>query len=109
MKKTTVISSDDYEEFECYTDGGYWNGWASVYFTREQLSAWLESTPYDYRFLAPHEAWNKSSDPKVIIYFEHEDTIAAIEARDENDLIITVYPMEGFQFMYADEWINDNE
>jgi len=59
--------------FEGYTDGGEWNGWANVCFSREQLSNWLDSMPYDYHFFE-----NTNGNQSVRIYFDdREDVIAS--------------------------------
>ena len=102
MYKTHVTTDDDTEQFECYTDGSLWNGWASVYFTREQFAAFMAGSPYDYRFMDTNTKQNRRDYPVLIIYFEDEKTIESSPIGiEETGEILEAYPMDGFCFMYA--------
>ena len=93
MKQVTIISTDDYTELQAYTDGTYWNGWASVIFTKDQLIAWLSDSLYAFRF----------TDQNVIIYFEDEEVLPLIEFTDEQGNTLQGFNMNGYTFMYKSD------
>lgn len=68
MYKSKFTLSDDTEEFEGYTDGSLWNGWANVCFTKEQVTKFLESAPYEYKFFGANEGCNELPYPVLDIY-----------------------------------------
>ena len=69
--KFSIDGDEDPENIvEGYTDGTLWNGWANVCFTREQVSTWLDASPYDYRFLEANTTMNKRYYPVLLIYFD---------------------------------------
>jgi hypothetical protein len=69
-KSKFSIDGDKNEEnlVEGYTDGTSWNGCANVCFTRDQVSAVLDASPYDYRFLEAKSKLNKRDYPVLLIY-----------------------------------------
>ena len=74
--KFSIDGDEDPENIvEGYTDGTLWNGWANVCFTREQVSAWLDASPYDYRFLEANTTMNKRDYPVLLIYFDDREEI----------------------------------
>jgi hypothetical protein len=107
MNKSLFTLSDDTEQFEAYTNGSSWNGWACPHFTREQISAWLDSTPYDYRFLESNTPMNDREYPVLVIYFEDEETIESspICIRKDNGIleILEGYCLEGYEFMEVEK------
>lgn len=68
-KGTASIDDDHNPDVECYYDNTTWNGWDNVALTRNGIAEWLDSSPYDYRFIV------KNRNPAVVIYFEDEITI----------------------------------
>ncbi len=85
---------------EGYTDGTLWNGWAIVCFTHDQVSAWLDASPYDYRFLEPRTPLNKRDYPVLLIYFDdREDTIEATSLSTDTGEMLEGYYMEGYCFV----------
>ncbi len=67
MYKSKFTLSDDHEEFEGYTDGSLWNGWANVCFSREQLIEMMKSMPYDFKFSS------NGGIPQVTIWWEKDE------------------------------------
>lgn len=99
MYKSLFTLSDNTEQFEGYTDGSLWNGWSNVLFTREQISAYLDSTPYDYRFCEANTPLNDRDYPILIIYFEDEEIIESSPIPTNDGQILEGYPMNGFEWM----------
>jgi hypothetical protein len=64
--KSKFTLSDSEEEFEGYTDGSLWNGWANVFFTREQVVEFLPAQ-YDPMFLEPRVAGNHRDFPILVL------------------------------------------
>ena len=107
MKKSLFTLSDNEEQFEGYTDGSLWNGWANVHFTREQIGAWLDSSPYDYRFFEANTPMNNREYPVLVIYFEDEEVIESsllcLQYEDGTVEILESYSLEGFEFMEVEK------
>lgn len=99
MYKAKFTTDDGDDQFEGYTDGSLWNGWASVYFTREQIAAWLDDSPYNYRFIEANTKENRRDYPVLVIYFEDEETIESSPIVTDAGDLIEAYPMEGYCFM----------
>jgi hypothetical protein len=96
------IDGNEKEEntFEGYTDGTLWNGWANVCFTRQQVSAWLDSTPYDYRFLEPKTVLNRRDYPVLLVYFhDREEMIESSPLPTDDGEILEGYFMESYCFV----------
>lgn len=96
------IDGDETEEniIEGYTNGTLWNGWANVCFTRQQVSAWLDASPYDYRFLEPRTKLNDKDTPVLLIYFDdREEKIEAMQFTTDNGETTEGYFMEGYCFV----------
>ncbi len=96
------IDSDESEEnvFEGYTDGTLWNGWANVCFTRQQVSAWLDASPYDYKFLEPKTKLNKRDYLVLLIFFDdREEFIESPSVATDTDGILEGYFMESYCFV----------
>lgn len=86
--------------FEGYTDGTLWNGWANVCFTREQVSKWLDSLPFDYRILDAKTVLNKRDYPILLIYFDdREEIVESTSFQTDSGEIIEGYFMEGYCFV----------
>ena len=95
-------SGDENEEniFEGYTDGTLWNGWANVCFTREQVSVWLDTSPYDYKFLEAKTKLNKRDYPVLLIHFDdREETIESTPLPTDSGEILEGYFMEIYFFV----------
>lgn len=103
--KSKFTFSDGEEEFEGYTDGSIYNGWANVYFTKDQMKEVLDSMPYNYRFLAAGEAWNSHRTyPILEIYWEDnteviESSPIILEVSNREWVITDAYCMEGYEFV----------
>ena len=95
------------EIFEGYTDGALWNGWACVTFTREQMEKWLQSSPYDYRFVPMSETIDGPTN-HVIIYFEDETTIESTPLVIENGDLVEGYYMACYCFVEMKKIDEDN-
>lgn len=94
--------SDDREEFEGYTDGSLWNGWANICLTKEQAIKFLQSTPYDFRFEekedGAHLLW---------IYWENEvDHFYSSPLPVDGHGIEEGWFLDGLEFMISDEETN---
>jgi hypothetical protein len=101
-KSKFSIDGDESEEnmVEGYTDGTLWNGWANVCFTREQVSKWLDASPYDYRFLEANTKLNKRDYSVLLIYFDdREETIESTPLPIDGGNILEGYFMEGYCFV----------
>jgi hypothetical protein len=97
MYKSKFTFSDGTEEFEGYTDGTLWNGWANVFFTREQLVEVM--SPYDVKFLDAHTPLNKRDYPVAIVYFEDEEVLESTPICLETGEILEGYSTNGLEFM----------
>ena len=98
MYKSKFTLSDDVEEFEGYTDGSLWNGWANVCFTRNQVKEFLDTTPYDYRFIEGDMV--KNTDAQLIIYWEDgEEQFPSSPLPTDNGDILEGFFLEGLEFM----------
>ena len=99
MKISKFTLSDTDEQFEGYTDGSLWNGWANVFFTREQVVKFLPAR-YDPIFLDPHVAMNHRDFPILILNNGREtETIESSPFEDENGNLIEGYCFDGWEFM----------
>lgn len=92
--KLTTASIDGLHDpdVECYSDGTKWNGWDNVALTRKGITEWLDSSPYDYRFISHNGV------PSVIIYFENEETIESSPLWNGEEFV-EVYFMDGYCFV----------
>jgi len=100
MYKSKFVFCDGEDEYEGYTDGELWNGWANVFFTREQLVEMLDSLPYDYRFCEANSVLNNRNFPILIVYFEDEEIIESSPFyADDLETLVEGYCFEGFEFM----------
>ncbi len=100
------IDGDEDEEsiVEGYTDGTQWNGWANVCFTREQLSKWLGTSPYDYKFLDAKTKLNNREYPVLLIYYDdREEMIESSPLPTDSGDILEGYFMEGYCFVEISE------
>jgi hypothetical protein len=90
MYKSKFTLSDDTEEFEGYTDGSLWNGWANVLFTKEQMEAFLNSTPYDYHF----------TELGVVVHWDDKEELfySSPIPTDSGDILLG-YALDGYEFM----------
>ena len=105
MKLSKFTLSDDDEEFEGYTDGTLWNGWANVYFTREQVVDFLPAQ-YDAIFCEPHTPMNPHDYPVLILNWGREtETIESTPFEDENGNLVEGYCFDGWEFMEVDDEI----
>lgn len=97
MYKSKFTTSDDYDEFEGYTDGSLWNGWAHVCLSREQLVEFLKctSTPYDFKFS------ENGGIPQVTIWWDKNEpeTIQSTPLPTDDGDILEGYFLDGFEFM----------
>ena len=71
MRLSKVTLSDDYVEYDAYVENNS-NGWAEVFFTKEQLIEFLKSTPYEYKFsenggIEQVTIWWEQSEPETIL------------------------------------------
>ena len=87
------IDGDTAEDnvIECYTDGTLWNGWTSVCMTREQVSEWLNASPYDYRFL--------DNGTLVIAYDDRAERIESTPLPTDDGQILEGYFLDGYCFV----------
>ena len=67
MYISEFIVDGEEDLFEGYTDGTLWNGWANVWFTRKQVSKWLDTLPYDYRILEAKTELNRRDYPVLLV------------------------------------------
>lgn len=98
MEKKLFTLSDGEEQYEGYTDGTLWNGWSNVFFTRDQLQVFVNSTPYDLRFFEANTKENDRDHPVAIIYFEDEELIESSPIA-VNGEYVEGYSLNGFEFM----------
>ncbi len=82
---------DNDEVFEAYTDGV-----TPPCFTRKQASTLLDTTPYDYRFLNAHEAWNDRDFPILYIYYKDAMIIESTPLPTDDEIL------EGYFFDHYD-------
>lgn len=103
--KSKFTNSDNEEVVEGYTDGTLYNGWANVYFTREQLCAAVGA--YGIRFIKPNTRHNRRDYPVAIVYFEDELLIESSPIGIENEngelCYIEAYTLDGFEFIEVDK------
>lgn len=101
--KSKFTNSDDNEIIEGYTDGTDYNGWANVYFTREQLPDAVGA--YDVRFYEANTRFNKRNYPVAVVFFEDELIIeSSLIIITDGDIIeeIEAYALDGFEFIEVD-------
>lgn len=98
-----MIDDDASEVFEAYTNGAMWNGWSYIIMTREQVSKWLDSTPYDYKFMEAHTPLNPRDYPVLVIYFEDEETIESSPIPTIYGQILEGYSLNGYTFIPASD------
>lgn len=101
QSKFSIDGNDDKNSIvEGYTDGTLWNGWANICFTREQVSQWLDASPYDYRFLEAKTALNKRDYPVLLIYFDdQEEIIESTSFQIDSGKTLEGYFIEGHRFV----------
>jgi len=101
MYKSKFTLSDDTEEFEGYTDGSEWNGWANVCFTKEQICEFMKTTPYDFHF-----GVNKLTKIETLIIYwvvgEGETYHSTPLPTDEGDILVGFF-LDGLEFMEVEE------
>jgi hypothetical protein len=99
MYKSKFTLSDDKEEFEGYTDGSLWDGWANVCLSREQIEEFLKSLPYDFKFS------ENGGIPQVTIWWDinEPETTKSIPLPLDNGDIIEGYFLDGLEFMEVEE------
>jgi hypothetical protein len=100
MYKSKFTLCDDIEEFEGYTDGSLWNGWASVLMTKKQARAFFGSTPYDFRFTG------KGVHEKLIVYVDSSgsDVYDCTPIPGEKSgKFLRGFAIEGYEFMEVEE------
>jgi len=96
MYKSKFTLSDDTEEFEGYTDGSLWNGWANVCFTREQVIDFLDGLPYEWRFVEG----NLAGSPQLVIYWdEMGEFYPSTPLPTDDGHILVGYFLDGLEFM----------
>jgi len=98
MHKSKFTLSDNEEEFEGYTDGSLWNGWANVCFTKEQVIEFLRTTPYDFGFFG-----GEVGDNLVIYWDDNDETFPSTPLPLDNGDIIEGYFLDGMEFMEVEE------
>lgn len=92
-KALASIDGDTAEDnvIECYTDGTLWNGWTSVCMTREQVSEWLNASPYDYRF--------DDDGTLLIAYDDRTEKIESTPLPTDDGQILEGYFLDGYCFV----------
>lgn len=102
MRLSKFTLSDDDEQLDGYTDGSLWNGWASVFFTREQVVEFLP-TVYDVIFVEPHTAMNHRDYPILILNNGREtEVVESTPFEDEDGNMVEGYSFDGWEFMEVD-------
>jgi len=93
IKTTASIDGSHDPDVECYTNGTTWNGWDNIALTKAGIMEWLDSSPYDYRFIT-----NKDGNESILIYFEDEEIIdsSPLWVKDHFE---TVYFMDSYCFV----------
>jgi len=100
MYKSKFTLSDDKEEFEGYTDGSLWNGWANVCFTKEQVKAFLEATPHDYRFADTKQENGKVLWTQLFIYWDNGvESYPSSPIPTDDGQILEGWFLDGLEFM----------
>jgi hypothetical protein len=94
MYKSKFKIPFNHEVFEAYTDGSF----APPCFTREQASAVLDETPYDYRFLNAHEGWNDRDFPILYIYYKDAMIIESTPLPTDGGDILEGYFLDQYDF-----------
>jgi hypothetical protein len=105
-KSKFSVDGDENDDniIEGYTDGTTWNGGANVCLTREQVSEWLDASPYDYRFLEARTKFNRRDYPVLLIYFgDREETIESTPLPTDSGDILEGYFMEGYRFVEVEK------
>lgn len=99
MYKSKFTLSDDHEEFEGYTDGSLWNGWANVCFTKTQVKKLLDTWPYDYRF------FGRGINEKLIVYIDSSgnETFHSTPLPTDDGRIKRGFFLDGFEFMEVEK------
>lgn len=98
MYKSRFRIFGETEEFEGYTDGSLWNGWANVCFTREQVKVFLDTTPYNYKFD------NTSVDGcTLFIYWNGGEMIWSTPLPTDNGEIFEGFFLDGIKFVEVEE------
>jgi len=107
MYKSKFTLSDTDDVFEGYTDGSLWNGWANVCFTREQIKNFMDTTPYNYKFIEsgtfPNliEGWY----PLLVVYWDMEEEVYhSTSLPTDNGDILEGYFLDGLEFMEIEKW-----
>ena len=98
MYKSKFTLSDDTEEFEGYTDGSLWNGWANVCFTKEQVIEFLKTTPYDFRF----DVDKSEGVPVLIIDWNGGEIYFSSPLPTDDGDILEGFFLDGLEFMEVD-------
>lgn len=103
MYKSRFTLSDDHEEYEGYTDGSLWNGWANVFFTIEQMKEFLNSLPYDYKI-------EKDGEVQVLLIQwesnEAADSYLSTPIPTDDGEILEGFALEGLEFMEVTDEAN---
>ncbi len=100
MYKSKFTLSDDHEEFEGYTDGSLWNGWANVCFTREQVIEFMKTTPYDFRF---EQTQFPIPDGLTIYWDDVEEFYPSTPLPTDDGDILEGYFLDGLEFMEVEK------
>ena len=101
MYKSKFTLSDDTEEFEGYTDGSLWNGWANVCFTKEQVIEFLKTTPYDFQFKNEDSEYYDTT--LVIFWDDGEEYFPSTTLPTDDGDILEGYFLDGLEFMEAEQ------
>jgi hypothetical protein len=103
MYKSKFTLSDGLEEFEGYTDGSLWNGWSNVCFTKEQVEAFLNTTPYDYRFADTVQENGEKLWTTLYIYWDNGvDSYPSTPLPTDDGDILEGFFLDGLEFMEAE-------
>ncbi len=108
-KSNFSIDGEENEDniVEGYTDGTLWNGWVNVCFTREQVSVWLDASPYDYKFLEAGTKLNNRDIPVLLIYFgDREEIIESTSFTTDNGKVLEGYFIEDYCFVEVNKKSN---
>lgn len=104
MYKCRFTLSDDTEEFEGYTDGSTWNKWDNVAMTREQVEKFLDTTPYDYRFVPTKQEDGKVLWTQLIVYWDSGLSTypSSPIPLDDNKTILEGWFIDDLEFMVVE-------
>ena len=97
MRKSKFTLSNGKEEFEGYTDGGLWNGWANVCLTQEQIKEFLDISPYDYRFIEDKQS------SLVVFWADVIRTYPSSPLPTDDGDILEGYFLDGLEFIEVEE------